>query len=99
MWRKLLVPVALILGLAIALVDSSAGWDDTGVSAAAVFTCCVLLGVLRPARPWWWALSVGLWIPALGIAFHHNFESAFALLFAFAGAYSGALVSRSVSTA
>lgn len=35
---KILMPLALILGLLIALVDSSPGRDDTGISATAVFT-------------------------------------------------------------
>lgn len=35
-WLFVLVPVALLLGLAIAYVDFSPGWDDTGVSAVAV---------------------------------------------------------------
>ncbi len=96
---KLLVPLAVVLGLLIALVDSSPGWDDTGVSAAAVFACCGLLGALHPARPWLWALCVGLWIPALGIAFTHNYGSALALLVAFAGAYVGAFTIRFLSPA
>ena len=68
MWMQILVPAALVLGLLIALVDTSPGWDDTGVTAAAVFACCGLLSTLHPARPWLWALAVGMWIPALGIA-------------------------------
>ena len=84
------VPLALALGFAIAYVDSSPGWDDTGVSAAALMSISGSFGLLYPARSWLWALAVGLWIPALSIAFHHNFESVFALLFAFAGSYSGA---------
>lgn len=86
---KILAPVGLGLGLLIALVDSSPGWDDTGVSAAAVFTCCGALGAIHPARPWLWALAVGAWIPALGIAVTHNYESLLALAVAFAGAYTG----------
>ena len=95
----LLMPSALVLGLLIALVDASPGWDDTGVSAAAVFTSCGILGVVHPRRAWQWALAVGSWIPALGIALHQNYESGAALVVAFAGAYAGkpvrfALVAR-----
>lgn len=96
---KFLVPLALVVGLAIALVDTSPGWDDTGISAAAVFGSCVLLGVLHPARPWLSALMVGLWIPALGIILDGNYESWIALAVAFAGAYAGALIRRSISAA
>ncbi len=94
-----LVPLAILLGLMITLVDDSPGWDDTGVSAAMVFTCAGLLSVLHPARPWLWALSVGVWIPVVGVAFHQNYEATFALVVAFVGAYSGAVVSRSLGTA
>lgn len=93
-----LVPLAILLGLLITLVDDSPGWDDTGVSAAMVFTCAGLLGALHPARPWLWALSVGLWIPVVGVAFHHNYEAMLALVVAFVGAYSGAVVSRALGT-
>lgn len=92
MRMKILVPAALVLGLLIALVDTSPGWDDTGVTAAVVFTCCGLLSAVHPARPWLWALIVGLWIPALGIAEDWNYASLLALVVAFAGAYAGKLV-------
>ncbi len=96
---KLLVPLAIFAGLAIALVDSSPGWDDTGISAAAVFASCSLLGAVYPARPWVWALLVGLWIPALGVALHQNYESLMSLAVALAGAYLGTLVRRTLRTA
>jgi len=79
-------------------VDDSPGWDDTGVSAAMVFTCAGLLGALHSLRPWLWALSVGLWIPVVGVAYHHNYEALLALVVAFAGAYSGAVASRALGT-
>ncbi|MBA3422954.1 MAG: hypothetical protein H0U04_00125 [Rubrobacter sp.] len=91
MRMKILVPAALVLGLLIALVDTSPGWDDTGVTAAAVFACCGLLGAIHPMRPWLWALVVGLWIPALGIAQDWNYASLLALVVALAGAYAGKL--------
>ena len=62
--------VALALGLGIALIDASPGWDDTGVSAAALFGVCVLLGDVGPRQPWMWAMAAGLWIPMLSVALH-----------------------------
>ncbi len=59
----LLMLLALILGALISLMDSSPGWDDTGVSAAMVLTASGLLGALHPERAWVWALAVGSWIP------------------------------------
>lgn len=93
------MPVALVLGLLIALVDSSPGWDDTGITATAVFGSCGVLGAVHPVQAWQWALAVGLWIPALGIALQGNYGSWAALAVALAGAYSGKLVRRFASTA
>jgi hypothetical protein len=93
-WLFMLVPLALLLGLTIAYVDSSPGWDDTGVSAAAVLGASGLFGLLYPARPWVWALAVGVWIPAYGIFREFNYASLLALVFSFAGAYAGAVVRK-----
>jgi hypothetical protein len=86
---KLLLPIALGLGLVIAYVDSRPKWDDTGITALALFASCCLWGVLGPDRPWLWALAIGSWIPVLGIASTRNYGSLLALIFAFAGAYLG----------
>jgi hypothetical protein len=90
--------VAPALGFVIGIVDTSPGWDDTGVSAAVLFACCATLGALRPARPWRWALAVGMWIPALNIARLHNYASLIALVFAFGGAYAGSVARRAART-
>ena len=90
-WR-VLMPLALVLGLLIAFVDSSPGWDDTGITAATVFTSCGVLGAIHPSRAWQWALAIGWWIPALGVALHQNYESWAALAVALVGAYAGKLV-------
>jgi hypothetical protein len=47
-WR-FLMPLVLIVGLLIALVDSSPGWDDTGISATVVFASCGVVGAVHPA--------------------------------------------------
>jgi hypothetical protein len=94
---RLLLLGALAVGLALALVDSSPGWDDTGVSAAAVLLAAAAFGAARPARPWLWALAVGLWIPALNIALGHNPGALIALVPAVLGAYAGAAARRLLS--
>ena len=87
--------LALMLGALIALVDSSPGWDDTGVSAAMVFTASGLLGALHPERAWVWALAVGSWIPVLGLAYDRfDYASLLALAFALVGAYAGAFAEK-----
>jgi len=88
MQRALLV-VALGLGGLITYVDARPGWDDTGVTAAALLIIAVVLGFLGPSRPWIWALALGIWIPLLGIARTHNYATLLALAVTFAGAYGG----------
>jgi hypothetical protein len=83
--------VAVGLGLIIAWVDSRPTWDDAGITAAAIILVTAILGLILPGWAWLWALAVGGWIPALGIALHGNFGSLLALVIAFAGAYAGAL--------
>jgi hypothetical protein len=86
----LLLLAALAVGLALGLVDSSPGWDDTGVSAAAVFAAAAAFGAARPSRAWMWGLAVGLWIPALGIVLDGNDAALLALVPALLGAFAGA---------
>lgn len=91
-WLFALILLSLALGFAIAYVDSSPGWDDTGVSAATVLGVSGLFGLLYSARPWLWGLAVGAWIPIFGIVTEFNHPFLLALVFSFAGAYAGATV-------
>jgi hypothetical protein len=86
---KFLLPVAIALGLGIAFVDSQPNWDDTGVTAVALFIGCAIPAAIEPSRPWLWALAVGVWVPVLGIVRTANYGSLLALVFAFSGAYAG----------
>jgi hypothetical protein len=86
--------LALALGFAIDYVDSGSGWYDTGVSAAAVLGVSGSFGLLYSARPWLWGLAMGAWIAASGLVQEFNFASLMALVFSFAGAYTGAVVRR-----
>jgi hypothetical protein len=95
----LLVTTALLLGALIALVDSSPGWDDTGVSAAMVLTAPGLMGALHPQRAWMWAFAVGSWIPLLGVAFDRfEYASLLSLIIALVGAYVGAFAGKRLRT-
>jgi hypothetical protein len=92
--RGLLAAVALGAGLVIGLVDSSPGWDSTGLTAGALFvSAAVVAGVARD-RPWLWALLVGLPTPILDIVRTGNAGSILALGFAAAGAAAGWAVRR-----
>jgi hypothetical protein len=83
---------ALACGAFLAWMDSSPGWDDTGVTVGLVLVGAALFGALRPTWAWAAALAVGAWIPVIEIPTSHNFGALAALAFAFAGAYGGAFV-------
>lgn len=87
--NKLVLPIAVSLGVAIAYVDSRPNWDDTGITAMVLFVASAMCGALWPGRPWLCALAVSVWIPLFGIAASGNFGSLIVLVFAFAGAYAG----------
>jgi len=90
--QRILFVVALAMGGLVTYVDSRPTWDDTGVTAAALLCMAGVLGFLGPARPWLWALALGVWIPLLGVARGQNFATSLALVVAFVGAYVGAAI-------
>ena len=81
---------------------------DPLLSALAVTVCTMLLGILRPARPWRWVLFVGVPVPlailiaSLVIPTAHFTRASIAgsilvSLPGCAGAFGGALLRRKVS--
>ena len=88
---------ALACGAFLAWMDSSPGWDDTGITVGLVLVGAALFGAIRPSRAWAAALAIGAWIPIVEIPGTHNFGALAALAFAFAGAYGGAFARRLVS--
>jgi prepilin signal peptidase PulO-like enzyme (type II secretory pathway) len=94
-----LLPTAIVIGLAITWVDSRPTWDDTGITVGAILLVCTCLGGVAPQRAWRWAPAVGAWIPLHGILISHNYGSVLALAPAFLGAYAGAGVRRVIDPA
>jgi hypothetical protein len=92
-----LAVAAIVVGLVIAWVDSRPNWDDTGLTAAAVFLASAFFAALVPRRPWLWALAVGAWVPLFGIIGSRNTGSLLALAIALVGAFAGALVRKSLA--
>jgi len=90
---------AVGLGGSIAYVDSRPTWDDTGITALALFLVAAAFGFASPRRAWVWGLALGIWIPLLGILRTGNYGSVLALLFAFAGAMAGMLLRKAASHA
>jgi hypothetical protein len=84
-----------------------AGWVDIKVgdllfTALLVLAPCMVLGLMRPARPWRWVLVVGAMVPLAELLAYlvlsqkpsraQVYESFLAFLPGIAGAYGGALL-------
>jgi hypothetical protein len=85
---------ALGVGIVIALVDSSPGWDSTGITAGLLFIAAAVFAGVARDRPWLWALLVGLPLPILEVVRTGNAGSVIALGFAALGAAVGRAVRR-----
>jgi hypothetical protein len=89
-----------------AMLGALAGWLDIKVgdlllTAMVVLAANMLLGILRPRRPWRWVLLVGVFVPVVEwLAYFfltqkperaQVYESFLAFLPGIAGAYGGAI--------
>jgi hypothetical protein len=98
--------------VAAVLLGIFAGWVDLKLgellfTALLVVASCMLLGALRPQRPWRWVLAVGICIPLVELAGYlvmtqkpyraQIYESFLAFLPGIAGAYGGAMLRAVVS--
>jgi len=81
--------MALALGGFVTYVDSRPTWDDTGITAGALFVISAVFGYLGPSRPWVWALAQGIWIPLLSLVRGPNGWAILSLVVTFVGAYGG----------
>ncbi len=89
-----LVVLGLAAGIVIALVDSSPGWDSTGITAVALLTSAGLVAGVAGDRPWLWTLLVGLPTPIIEIGRGDSTGSLLALAFAAVGAGVGWAIAR-----
>jgi hypothetical protein len=85
----------LVLGIAVGMMDSRPGYDDTGVTAVALAFATALVTFISSRRPWLWALVVGSWVPLFEVRDLAKPAPLLALAFAGAGAAVGWLVARS----
>ena len=94
--------LAVVFGAAAAWLDVEVGADEHILLTALVVTAsCMLLGFMRPRRPWRWVLIIGICIPvAEWLAYFvltqkpttaQVYESFLAFLPGIAGTYGGAL--------
>ena len=85
----ILLILSVITGLLLGLMDTSPGWDDTGISVGAILLRTCIFGFILPGRAWLWAIIIGLGVVGLNILQTGHYDSALVFLFAFAGAYAG----------
>jgi len=87
--QKGLLAAALAAGLLIAWADSRPGWDDAGMTAAALVVAAAVVGFFARRRPWLFGLAVGLWMPLGGLVLKHDARFLLVVIFPLAGAYAG----------
>jgi ABC-type multidrug transport system permease subunit len=90
-----------------ALCGMGAGWADVAINdllftALLVLASCMMLGLLRPRRPWRWVVVVGIFIPLTELVTYlvltvkptqaQVYGSFLAFLPGIAGAYGGAVM-------
>jgi len=95
---------AIFLGLAAGWLDAKLG--DLLLTALLVLASTMLLGILRPERPWRWIVVVGACVPAVMLLAYflltekpyraQIYESFLGFLTGAAGAYGGAAVRKAV---
>lgn len=91
--------LASILGLCAGVLDLKIG--DLLLTALFVLASTMLLGALRPTKPWRWTLVVAVFVPAVQLLAYlamtekpyraQIYESFLGFLTGIAGAYGGAL--------
>lgn len=91
-----------ILGICAGLLDVKVG--DLLFTALFVLASTMLLGMLRPQRPWRWILVVGIFVPILQLLAYvfltekpyraQIYESLLGFLTGIAGAYGGSVMRR-----
>jgi hypothetical protein len=90
----ILVLFSVVAGVGIACIDSSPGWDDSGITAGMIVIGSGISGFVYGKKLWLWALLTGIWIPLHAIFMTGDFAMLLVLLFAFAGSFAGGLLRR-----
>ena len=86
--------ISVVAGVGVALIDSSPGWDSTGITAGLLGVGAAVAAAIGRDRPWLWALLVGLPTPILETVRDGNAGSWLALVFAAGGASIGWALAR-----
>lgn len=95
------IAVAVLAGLGIAFMDARPGYDDTGVTAAALAIAAgvavLIEGSGRVLRVAALAVLVGIWIPTFEIAAPGTYGPLLAFVFSAAGAFVGWVIVRGLT--
>jgi hypothetical protein len=93
-----------VLGIAAGILDLKFG--DLLLTALFVLMATMLLGALRPQRPWRWTLTVAVFVPVVQLTAYtiltekpyraQIYESCLGFLTGIAGAYGGATARRAL---
>jgi energy-converting hydrogenase Eha subunit A len=94
--------LAVVLGICASTLDLMVG--DLLATALFVLVSTMVLGMLRPERPWRWTVIVGIFVPLVRLGAYLLFgqkpyraqiyESALGFVTGIAGAYGGAVARR-----
>jgi len=87
--QRVLLIVAVIVGLLITYLDSRPNWDDAGITAFSLLLSAAILGLFVERRAWLYGLAIGVWIPVIQIFETHDFKLVLVLIFPIAGVYAG----------
>jgi len=95
------IVVAVVAGLGIAVLDSRPGFDDTGVTAAALaitaLVAVLIEGSGRVLRVAALAVLVAIWIPLFEIAAPGTYGPLLAFVFSGVGAFIGWVIVRGLA--
>jgi len=94
-----------ILGICAGILEVTLG--DLLLTALFVLASTLLLGALRPERPWRWIVAVGVCVPGVQLIAYlflgqrpypaEVYESCLGFLTGIAGAYGGSVVRRGIT--
>jgi hypothetical protein len=95
--RFLIMVLASVAGgVIIYLIDSSKGWDDTGITVVLLFSFSFLMGLINQSKLWLWAILTGIWIPLFAIISTGNYSMILVLAITFAGSFAGGLFRNAI---
>ena len=94
-----------ILGICAGILDVKIG--DLLLTALFVLASTMLLGALRPEKPWRWTITVGVFVPIVQLLAYlfltekpypaQIYESLLGFLTGIAGAYAGSFLRRGIN--